>query len=111
MKLPKVHLLVAFTTLALGSPSPSAEGRTIQDINIIPARVLKRAITDKYYRSVLMSPVRSWVTVRGQLVGTQVTNLKVVRSEPNHANDQLALQRAREVQIAGAYTVERPITP
>ena len=86
----------------------AAVGRTIRDINIIPANVLQRSVSANFYKSLLASPIQGYVVVRAQLSGTKLTGLKVVRSEPNNANDHLALQRAREVQIAGNYTVESP---
>ena len=86
----------------------AAVGRTIREIDIIPANVLQRSVSAKFYKSLLASPIQGYVLVRGQLNGTKLTGLKVVRSEPNNANDHLALQRAREVQIAGNNTLESP---
>jgi hypothetical protein len=45
--------------------------------------------------------------VRGQLVGTQLSSLKVVHSELNGAYDSLALERAKGVRISGYYALDR----
>lgn len=38
----------------------------------------------------------------------RLAGLKVLQSEPNGLNDHLALQRAKEVEIAGNYSLENP---
>ena len=104
--------LALFALLALVHTSPaawpSAQGRTIKDIDLIPKRVLERSISPKFFKTLLISPIGGWVVVRGQLQGTTLSGLKVVHSEPNDANNHLALQRAREVQIAGDYKIDNP---
>lgn len=104
-----VTLFVLFVFVRSGAAAPqSAKGRTIGEINAIPTRVLQRAISPKFYQSVLRSPIDGWVVVRGSLRGTTLYGLKVIHSEPSGLHDHLALQRAREVEIAGNYTIENP---
>lgn len=88
--------------------APGAPGRTIADLEVIPTRVLERSVSPKFFKTLLISPVKGWVTVRGNLSGTHLTGLTVVRSEPNGLNNHLALQRAKEVEIAGNYSLDRP---
>ncbi len=101
--------------LALARPgladSKEAIGRTIGDVDIIPTTVLKRSISPTFYKTLLVSPIKGYVVVRGNLSGTRMTGLKVVRSEPNNLNDHLALQRASEITIAGNYSIENPNVP
>lgn len=87
---------------------PPAQGRTLRDLNVIPTRVLQRAISPKFYKTLLVSPVQGWIVVRGSLVGTHLSGMRVVRSELNGAYDSLALKLANEMLIAGNYTIERP---
>jgi hypothetical protein len=105
--------LVSFlATIAMASAAPKkGVGRTIGELDVIPTAVLQRSISPKFYKSLLISPVEGWVIVRGNLSGTRLTGLRVIHSEPNAHNDHLALQRAREVQLAGNFTLENPNSP
>jgi len=88
--------------------APVAPGRTISDLNVIPTRVLERSVSPKFFKTLLISPIKGWVVVRGNLSGTRLTGLRVIRSEPNDLNNHLALQRANEVDMAGNYSLDRP---
>jgi len=104
-------ILAALLFLLLLSPAGAAapaKTRTLPDLQVIPTRVLKRSISPKFYQSLLISPVKAWIVVRATLSGTRLSGARVVHSELNGAYDALALQRAREVLIAGNYSVERP---
>jgi hypothetical protein len=89
----------------------ATEGRKLTDINVVPTRVLKRSISPNFYKSLLMSPIQGWIVVRGQLTGTRLSGTRVIHSELNGAYDSLALQRAKEVVIAGYRSTERPNQP
>jgi hypothetical protein len=107
-----VSVLSYFTAIAVATAGPvKGVGRTIGELDVIPTAVLQRSISPKFYKSLLISPLHGWVIVRGSLSGTRLTGLRVVHSEPDGLNDHLALQRAREVQLAGNYSIERPNSP
>jgi hypothetical protein len=84
------------------------EERTLQDLDIIPTRVLQNSISPKFYKSLLISPVKGWVIVRANLSGTHLSGMRVVRAEPNNLNNHLALQRAGDVEIAGNFSLDHP---
>ena len=100
-------LFVAFLRSGVAA-APPPQGRTLKDINIIPARVLQRSISPKFYQSLLISPIQGWIVVRGQLSGRSLVGMRVVRSELDGVYDALALQRAKEVQITGYYSIDKP---
>ena len=100
--------LLVFATLISLSSAVQAASRTLSDLNVIPARVLKRSISPKFYKSLLVSPIKGWIVVRATLSGTRLSGARVVRSELGGAYDALALQRANEVVIAGNYSIDRP---
>lgn len=102
-----VFILAAFLRSSIAA-LPSAQGRTLADMNIIPARVLKRSISAKFYKSLLISPIQGWVVVRADLTGTRLSSPRVIHSELNGAYDSLALGRANEMAIAGYRVTERP---
>jgi hypothetical protein len=91
------------STLAAVAPS---EGRRITDLNVIPTRVLKRSISPKFFKTLLVSPVKGWVVVRGNIIGTRISGPRVVHSELNGKFDALALKLAKEVQLAGYYSLD-----
>jgi hypothetical protein len=110
MKCARRLLTVLIPVLFLGSSlaaKPLEESR-LPDLNIIPTRVLQRSISPKFYKSLLISPVKGWVIVRANLRGTHLSGMRVVRSEPNDLNNHLALQRASEVEMAGSFTLDHP---
>jgi hypothetical protein len=102
---PVILLALICSTVAVSSP---AKGRTLTDINVISPRVLKGSISPKFYKSLLISPIEGWVVVRAKVAGTHLSAIKVIHSELNGAYDQVALQLAKEMQIAGYYSIERP---
>ena len=100
-----LSVLLSSVSSALAAIAPS-EGRTITDLNVIPTRVLKRSISPKFFKTLLVSPVKGWVVVRGNLVGTRISGARVMRSELNGEFDALALKLAKEVQLAGYYAID-----
>ena len=106
---PLLTLLVGAALLnTTGAAQQSVHGRKLTDLNVIPARVLQRAISPKFYKSLLVSPIEGWIIVRANLSGTRLSGAKVIRSESHGLYDPLALQLAKEARIAGNYTIESP---
>ena len=55
--------------------------------------------------------MEGWIIVRAQLSGTRLSGARVIRSELKGLFDPLALQLAKEAQIAGNYTIDNPQSP
>jgi hypothetical protein len=91
--------------------APSSKGRTLAELKVIPARVLQRSISPKFYKSLLISPVEGWVTVRAQLSGTRLAGMRVIKSDLNGAYDSLALKLAGEVRLSGSFSTDRHSSP
>ena len=111
MQPPLASITLLVSILFVGSAlaaAPAPPRRTITDLNTIPTRVLKRAISPKFFKTLLVSPVEGWVVVRANLSGTRLSGAKVVRSELDGAYDALALERASQVTIARYYNLDRP---
>jgi hypothetical protein len=89
---------------------PPTKGRKLTELNVIPTRVLQRSISPKFYKSLLVSPLEGWIVVRASLAGTRLAGARVIRSELAGLFDPLALQLAKEAQIAGNYTLDQPNT-
>jgi hypothetical protein len=101
-------ILTLLTLFGLLSTVPLAQGRKLTDINVIPTRVLKRSISPKFYKSLLISPIQGWIVVRASLAGTRLSGMRVAHSELNGVYDSLALQLAKEALIAGYQSTDRP---
>jgi hypothetical protein len=111
MKLPAIalSLVVLFTSFSTSfAARPPGSARTLTDLNAIPTRVLRRSVSPKFYKTLLVSPVDGWVVVRANLAGTRLSGARVIQSELKGAYDALALQRAKEVTIAGYYSADKP---
>ena len=109
------HMKTLLTTLSLVAllcssvlAQPTAQGRTLTELKVIPTRILQRSVSPKFYQSLLKSPVQGWVVVRAQLSGTRLSGMRVIRSELQGLYDPLALQLAKEAVIAGNYSLDRP---
>lgn len=88
--------------------APLAAGRTLTDISAIPTRVLQGSISRKFYKSLLISPIQGWIVVRGHLSGARLSGVRVIHSELNGLYDPLALELAKDVVIAGSYSIDSP---
>jgi hypothetical protein len=86
---------------ALAAPPTAVQGKRIQDLNVISTRVLQRSISRKFYKTLLVSPIEGWITVRGQWVGTRISGPRIWRSDLDGKYDQLALQFAKDFEISG----------
>lgn len=100
---------LALSTLCQSTnAAPTGPMRTITDLNIISTQALQRSISPKFYKSLLISPIQGWVTVGGNLSGTHLSGVKVFHSELDGRFDSLALRLAKEIEIAGYYSIDRP---
>jgi hypothetical protein len=92
--------LVALIPLVLagGNMAAAAAGRNINDIPAARESV-RRIVSSKFYRSLLISPVEGWIVVRGELAGDHLLGPRVIHSELNGTYDSLALELASNLQI------------
>ena len=105
-----LFILLTFAGSAFASDPPPGRGRTISEISSIPHQVLQRAISPKFYRSLLITPLEGYVLVRGQVTSTtHLSGLRVIHSELDGAYDALALERANAITISGYYSTDKII--
>jgi len=106
-------ILVLFSLVypAGGAASSKSKGRTITELKVIPAKVLQRSISAKFYKSLLISPVEGWITVRAQVSGTKLTGMRITKSDLNGAYDAMAMKLASEVRLAKNFSTDRPNIP
>ena len=89
--------LIAVAGVSTSWPA-TRQVRTIGDIPEARA-ALQRGVSPKFYKSLLISPIQGWVTVRGELSGHHLAATKVVRSDLNGEFDSLALELANNLNV------------
>ena len=84
----------------------SGEARSINDIPAAKEALL-RIVSPKFYQSLTVSPVASWVVVRGELVNDRLAGARIIRSENGEDYGKLALDLASNLQIVDLTRVDR----
>ena len=98
--------MLSLVLLGLCAPTifaarPSGGGKTIKDLSgTIPLGLLERSVGPKFYRSLLVSPVDDWSTVRARVSGRRLSEAGVVRPARNPAYNALAIKFASELTLA-----------
>jgi hypothetical protein len=64
---------------------------TIQNMRGLPIAPLRQMVKPQFFKSLLVSPIEAWITVRGHIVGHRVAGARVVHSELSGKYDALAL--------------------
>lgn len=100
-------ILAGFLSNSARAEIPLAQGKRIQELNLISTRVLERSISPWFFKSLCVSPIQGWVVVRANIVNMKFGGARIVHSELDGAYDQLALKLANEQVIAGYYGMER----
>src|SRR5256714_2114795 len=67
---------------------------------------LLRIVNPKFYRSLVISPVKGWIVARGQLSGAHIYGARIAHSELNGEYDKLALDLANNLMVIGVPRVE-----
>jgi hypothetical protein len=100
----KTLLSLALFFVALGTHSFAAVAvapavpRTIKDVP--EAReALRRTVSPGFYKSLEISPINGWITVRGMLATDHLVGMRVIRSDFGGRYDALALELAKNLQI------------
>jgi hypothetical protein len=104
-----IFLSVSF--LGSGVAATVANERRLTSLKVIPTQVLRRSISPRFYKSLLISPLKGSVIVRATLSGSKLFGAKVVHSELNGLYDSLALDLAQKTDIAGYYGIESRVAP
>ncbi|HSH38477.1 MAG TPA: hypothetical protein VK993_06800 [Chthoniobacterales bacterium] len=109
----KTPLIIVASFLIVGSSfaglPTSVKGRRITEVNLIPQRVLKKSISEKFYKSLMVSPIDGWVVASGKLSGTDVFGERIVRSDLDGRFNNAALQVLRDIKMMGDYKLDSQI--
>ena len=66
-------------------------------------------ISNKFYKSLLMSPVEGYIVARGQLINGRCEGARIAHSELGGAYDEMALNLARHFTISGNGHMDRQL--
>src|SRR4051812_17187341 len=102
-------VLLAFVVSTFAAETP-VKGRKLTELDVIPTSVLQRSISPKFYRSLLVSPLEGMITVRANVSGTRLSGARIVRSELKGLFDPLAMELAKEAQVSGSFSIDKPNT-
>lgn len=105
-------LLALFCVVIASGSSIAAQApknvRTVRNLPGFPIEALRRTVSPKFYKSLLISPVEGWVVVRGQLVANgSFAGIRVTHSELGGAYDQMAMGLAKSFTITGMGTTDQ----
>lgn len=100
-----ISLVILMLCSCLGFAAQTEKLVTLADAKVIPKRVLQRSISPKFYQTLMISPVKGWIVVRALVTpSATLSGIRVVHSDLDGAYDKLAVQRAKEIVIAGVNT-------
>jgi hypothetical protein len=77
--------------------------RTIQNTRGLPIAPLRQMIKPQFFKSLLVSPIEAWITVRGHIVAHRVAGARVVHSELSGKYDALALEMVKNVELRSGW--------
>ncbi|MFL5238760.1 MAG: hypothetical protein ACJ8EL_14365 [Rhizomicrobium sp.] len=69
------------------------------DIPGVPVAGLKSYMPGEAYQKLISAPVKAYVLVRGQVIGSNVSGARVVHSESGAVYDKIAVQMANTMRV------------
>jgi hypothetical protein len=102
----KPFAILFAATVAFAPAKAQTPHRVLSDIPGARESLL-RIVSQRFYQTLLISPVEGWIVVRGQLsAGTRMYGANIIHSELGGAYDQLALDLANNLHVIGYPHVE-----
>src|SRR6266508_4057688 len=85
--------------LALHATAEESPVRTTQNIRGLPIAPLRQMVKPNFFKSLLVSPVEAWVTLRGHISDYRFAGVRVVHSELGGKYDALALEMVKCIKL------------
>ena len=85
----------------------NASARTMRDIPGVSLAGLRTYMPQEAYDRLISAPIKAWIVIRGQIVGTKISGARVVHSEGNHVYDKVCLRMAGEMEVMTDVTASR----
>ena len=100
MKSLTIVLSLLLAVHATGEESPV---RTTQNIRGLPIAPLRQMVKPSFYKSLLISPVEAWITLRGHITDYRFAGVRVVHSELGGKYDALALEMVKYIKLPSGW--------
>ena len=91
--------LVAFFLTSLGTTSLRGDTRTMANLPGLPIAGLRVILPQEAYQKLINEPIKAWIVVRGQIMGSKIGGARVIRSEARGVYDKVAVQMASEMEL------------
>jgi len=85
----------------------NASARTMADLPGVPLAGLHAYLPLEAYNKLVNAPIKAWIVVRGQIIGTKIVGARVVHSEGNHVYDKVCLRMAGDMGVYTDVTASR----
>ena len=85
----------------------NASARTMRDIPGVSLAGLRTYMPQEAYDRLITAPIKAWIVIRGQIIGTKISGARVVHSEGNRVYDKVCVRMAGEVQVCTDVTASR----
>jgi hypothetical protein len=95
-------ILLSFL-LAVHATAADSPTRTIQNMRGLPIAPLRQMVKPHFFKSLLVSPVEGWITVRGHIVNHRFAGARIVHSELNGKYDTLALEMVKNIELRSGW--------
>ena len=100
--------LLVLTVIAIFVAAPlKASARTMADLPGVPVAGLRTYLPQEAYDKLIRAPIKAWIVVRGQIVGSKIAGARVVHSEGNGVYDKVSLRMAGEMEVYTDTTASR----
>lgn len=99
-------LFLAVSVILIAMP-PKASARTMRDIPGVSLAGLRSYLPQDAYNRLISAPIKAWIVIRGQIVGTKISGARVVHSEGNHVYDKVCLRMTSEMELRTDVTASR----
>ncbi len=86
--------------LVVHAASAQSKIRTMQNILGLPIEPLRQMVGTKFFKSLQISPVEAWVTVRGYISSYNLQGTRVTHSELDGKYDALALEMVKLITLS-----------
>lgn len=89
-------LLLAF---GLAAAPVTSNARSIADIPGVPLAGLQVYMPNEAFQKLVHAPLKAYISVRGQVINSQISGARVAHSEGRGVYDQISIQMAEGMQI------------
>jgi hypothetical protein len=96
----KPFAIALSSILIVHAATAQSKVRTMQNIPGLPIEPLRQMVSPKFFKSLQLSPVEAWITVRGYIATYEFAGTRVTHSELGGKYDALALEMVKRIGLS-----------